>query len=176
MQPRAGSGISRCRVGSGRTGGRGHTFTPAPGSGGCGHGCVPCPRPEWMRLQTVWEKSLVKGTVLPPATSTLAAVSSAICNWSFSGQVMSVCISRPSGLEHLGQTGIGAVAVFHDITELMRLERVRRDFRLMYRTSCARRSRPYRAMQKRSSAWTLRPNAAALARLFSSTVSVSAAW
>ena len=45
-----------------------------------------------------------------------------------SGQVMSVCISRPCGLEHLGQTGIGAVAVFHDITELMRLERVRRDF------------------------------------------------
>lgn len=45
-----------------------------------------------------------------------------------SGQVMSVCISRPTGLEHLGQTGIGAVAVFHDITELMRLERVRRDF------------------------------------------------
>lgn len=45
-----------------------------------------------------------------------------------SGQVMSVCISRPSGLEHLGPTGIGAVAVFHDITELMRLERVRRDF------------------------------------------------
>ena len=45
-----------------------------------------------------------------------------------SGQVMSVCISRPSGLEHLGQTGVGAVAVFHDITELMRLERVRRDF------------------------------------------------
>lgn len=45
-----------------------------------------------------------------------------------SGQVMSVCISRPCGLEHLGQTGVGAVAVFHDITELMRLERVRRDF------------------------------------------------
>lgn len=45
-----------------------------------------------------------------------------------SGQVMSVCISRPCGLEHLGQTGVGAVAVFHEITELMRLERVRRDF------------------------------------------------
>ena len=45
-----------------------------------------------------------------------------------SGQVMSVCISRPCDLEHLGQTGVGAVAVFHDITELMRLERVRRDF------------------------------------------------
>ena len=45
-----------------------------------------------------------------------------------SGQVMSVCISRATGLEHLGPTGIGAVAVFHDITELMRLERVRRDF------------------------------------------------
>lgn len=45
-----------------------------------------------------------------------------------SGQVMSVCISRPCGLEYLGQTGVGAVAVFHDITELMRLERVRRDF------------------------------------------------
>ena len=45
-----------------------------------------------------------------------------------SGQVMSVCISRPCGLEHLGQTGVGAVAVFHDITELIRLERVRRDF------------------------------------------------
>lgn len=46
-----------------------------------------------------------------------------------SGEVMSVCLSRPSGQED-GQvpTGVGAVAVFHDITELMRLERVRRDF------------------------------------------------
>ena len=46
-----------------------------------------------------------------------------------SGEVMSVCLSRPSGQEdaHV-PTGVGAVAVFHDITELMRLERVRRDF------------------------------------------------
>lgn len=41
-----------------------------------------------------------------------------------SGQVMSVCLSRPAGPDcHLG-----VVIVFHDITELMRLERVRRDF------------------------------------------------
>ena len=37
---------------------------------------------------------------------------------------MSVCLSRPAGPDcHLG-----GVIVFHDITELMRLERVRRDF------------------------------------------------
>ena len=41
-----------------------------------------------------------------------------------SGQVMSVCLSRPAGPDR----HLGAVAVFHDITELMRLERVRRDF------------------------------------------------
>lgn len=41
-----------------------------------------------------------------------------------SGQVMSVCLSRPLGPD----SHLGAVAVFHDITELMRLERVRRDF------------------------------------------------
>lgn len=41
-----------------------------------------------------------------------------------SGQVMSVCLSRPAGPDR----HLGVVAVFHDITELMRLERVRRDF------------------------------------------------
>ncbi|WP_165064976.1 ATP-binding protein [Desulfovibrio sp. ZJ200] len=41
-----------------------------------------------------------------------------------SGQVMSVCLSRPAGPDR----HLGAVAVFHDITELVRLERVRRDF------------------------------------------------
>lgn len=41
-----------------------------------------------------------------------------------SGQVMSVCLSRPAGPD----SHLGAVAVFHDITELVRLERVRRDF------------------------------------------------
>ncbi len=41
-----------------------------------------------------------------------------------SGQVMSVCLSRPTGPD----SHLGVVVVFHDITELMRLERVRRDF------------------------------------------------
>ena len=36
---------------------------------------------------------------------------------------MSVCLSRPAGPD----SHLGAVAVFHDITELGRLERVRRD-------------------------------------------------
>lgn len=45
-----------------------------------------------------------------------------------SGQAMSVCISLPPAAEMAGGGQVGAVAVFHDITELMRLERVRRDF------------------------------------------------
>lgn len=44
-----------------------------------------------------------------------------------SGQAMSVCISLPPATE-MADGQVGAVAVFHDITELMRLERVRRDF------------------------------------------------
>ncbi len=44
-----------------------------------------------------------------------------------SGQAMSVCISLPPAAE-MADGQVGAVAVFHDITELMRLERVRRDF------------------------------------------------
>ncbi|MDD4701592.1 MAG: ATP-binding protein [Desulfovibrio sp.] len=45
-----------------------------------------------------------------------------------SGQVMSVCISLPGAGDTAEGGQVGAVAVFHDITELMRLERVRRDF------------------------------------------------
>ena len=45
-----------------------------------------------------------------------------------SGQVMSVCISLPTSADTEKGGQLGAVAVFHDITELMRLERVRRDF------------------------------------------------
>lgn len=45
-----------------------------------------------------------------------------------SGQVMSVCISLPGAADTAEGGQVGAVAVFHDITELMRLERVRRDF------------------------------------------------
>lgn len=45
-----------------------------------------------------------------------------------SGQVMSVCISLPGAANTAEGGQVGAVAVFHDITELMRLERVRRDF------------------------------------------------
>ncbi len=45
-----------------------------------------------------------------------------------SGQVMSVCISLPPASETADGEQLGAVAVFHDITELMRLERIRRDF------------------------------------------------
>jgi two-component system phosphate regulon sensor histidine kinase PhoR len=45
-----------------------------------------------------------------------------------SGQVFAVCISRPATTHKPGRSGVGAVVVFHDITELMRLERVRRDF------------------------------------------------
>ncbi|MBB5143219.1 ATP-binding protein [Desulfovibrio intestinalis] len=45
-----------------------------------------------------------------------------------SGQVMSVCISLPGAADAAEGGQVGAVAVFHDITELMRLERVRRDF------------------------------------------------
>lgn len=45
-----------------------------------------------------------------------------------SGQAMSVCISLPPAAEASDGGQVGAVAVFHDITELMRLERVRRDF------------------------------------------------
>lgn len=44
-----------------------------------------------------------------------------------SGQVLEACISRPAGQDP-GYSGVGAVIVFHDITELVRLERVRRDF------------------------------------------------
>lgn len=39
-------------------------------------------------------------------------------------RVMDVCLSRPSAQDN----ALGLVIVFHDITELMRLERVRRDF------------------------------------------------
>ncbi len=45
-----------------------------------------------------------------------------------SGQVMSVCISLPASADTEKGGQLGAVAVFHDITELMRLESVRRDF------------------------------------------------
>lgn len=45
-----------------------------------------------------------------------------------SGQVMSVCISLPGACDVAEGGQVGAVAVFHDISELMRLERVRRDF------------------------------------------------
>ena len=48
-----------------------------------------------------------------------------------SGQVMSVCLSRPAGPD----SHLGAVAVFHDITELVRLDRVRRDFVSTSRTN-----------------------------------------
>lgn len=53
-----------------------------------------------------------------------------ICTWScLRAKSCPSAFSRPSGQEdaHV-PTGVGAVAVFHDITELMRLERVRRDF------------------------------------------------
>lgn len=83
-----------------------------------------------------------------------------------SGQVMSVCISRPCGLEHLEPRPVLALWRCSTTSQSSCGERVRRDFvaNVACRTSCARRSQPFRDMPKPSSALMPRPNAVALAR------------
>jgi len=75
-----------------------------------------------------------------------------------------------------GETS-GAVLVLHDITELRKLERVRRDFVANVHMNCGRRLQPFRVLRKRFSAApsTTRKIACAFSRSFLSTPASRAA-